>query len=186
MSKNIAIDIQVANELYAPEKAYDTDAAYDVRACLVNKAKPFKVMPGKTEVIALGFALGLPEGFEALISPRSGLAAKSGITILNSPGVIDADYRGEVKVILHNTGDKPFFVNDGDRIAQMRIKEVLPTSLNFVEKLSETVRGESGFGSTGDNGVVVNPTDPEPIDATSEDDVDTTDELADTDSESSE
>jgi len=146
---NTSIQIVVADDKYMPVKAHDTDAAYDVMACLENKSNTTKLIPGQRITLDLGFKLGLPDGYEALISPRSGLASKQGITILNSPGIIDAGYRGDVKVILKNTGDKPFFYNDGDRIAQMRIKQVLPTTLEAVDELDETERGEGGFGSTG-------------------------------------
>jgi dUTP pyrophosphatase len=105
--------------------------------------------PGRQAVVPCGFAIALPQGFEAQVRPRSGLAAKYGVTVLNSPGTIDADYRGEVKVILINHGDEIFEIRRGDRIAQMVVAPV--TAADFLERdiLDETERGSGGFGSTG-------------------------------------
>jgi len=99
--------------------------------------------------IPTGLFLEIPEGYEAQIRPRSGLAFKSGITLLNSPGTIDSDYRGELEVILINTGSESFTVKNGDRIAQMVISPVIRVAVSEVERLSETERGSGGFGSTG-------------------------------------
>ncbi|MBN8183486.1 MULTISPECIES: dUTP diphosphatase [Stappiaceae] len=105
--------------------------------------------PGARALVPTGLAMALPAGFEAQVRPRSGLAAKHGVTVLNTPGTIDADYRGEVKVILINLGDDPFEISRGDRIAQMVIAPVLQADIVEVEVLSETERGSGGFGSTG-------------------------------------
>lgn len=105
--------------------------------------------PGARALVPTGLAMALPAGFEAQVRPRSGLAAKHGVTVLNTPGTIDADYRGEVKVILINLGDDPFEISRGDRIAQMVIAPVLQADIVEVEVLSATERGSGGFGSTG-------------------------------------
>jgi dUTP pyrophosphatase len=107
------------------------------------------IAPGAYAMIPTGLALALPEGFEAQIRPRSGLAAKYGVTVLNAPGTVDADYRGEVKVLLINHGTAPFTVRRGDRIAQMVVAPVSAVSLIEVEALDGTERGEGGHGSTG-------------------------------------
>ncbi len=108
-----------------------------------------EIAPGRSALIPTGFAIALPEGYEAQIRPRSGLAAKFGVTVLNAPGTVDADYRGEVKVMLINHGHAPFVVRRGDRIAQMVVAPV--TSLTFLEQetLDDTDRGDKGHGSTG-------------------------------------
>jgi dUTP pyrophosphatase len=105
--------------------------------------------PGKHAMVPTGLAIALPQGFEAQVRPRSGLAAKHGITALNSPGTIDADYRGEIQVILINHGTEPFAIRRGERIAQMVIAPVVQVRLNAVDSLPETGRGSGGFGSTG-------------------------------------
>ncbi|MBO6518584.1 MAG: dUTP diphosphatase [Rhodospirillales bacterium] len=107
------------------------------------------IEPGKRAMIATGIAIQLPPGFEAQVRPRSGLAAKHGITVLNSPGTIDADYRGEIKVILVNLGDEPVTLGHAERIAQMIIAPVTQVTLNEVESLEASDRGAGGFGSTG-------------------------------------
>ena len=108
-----------------------------------------EIAPGRSALIPTGFAIALPEGYEAQIRPRSGLAAKFGVTVLNAPGTVDADYRGEVKVMLINHGHAPFAVRRGDRIAQMVVAPV--TAVRFLEQetLDDTDRGEKGHGSTG-------------------------------------
>lgn len=130
--------------------AYETEhaAGMDLRAA-VDAAEPVALAPGARALIPTGLAIALPPGYEAQIRPRSGLAAKHGITCLNSPGTIDADYRGEVKVILINHGAEPFVIQRGERIAQMLIAPVTQARWVQVEKLSETARGAGGFGSTG-------------------------------------
>jgi dUTP pyrophosphatase len=105
--------------------------------------------PGERDLIATGLAIALPEGYEAQIRPRSGLAARNGVTVLNTPGTVDADYRGEVKVILVNLGNEPFTVTRGMRIAQMVIAPVVQATMEQVEELPESARGAGGFGSTG-------------------------------------
>ena len=107
------------------------------------------LQPGERDLIATGLAIALPDGYEAQIRPRSGLAARNGITVLNTPGTVDADYRGEVKVILVNLGNEPFTVTRGMRIAQMVIAPVVQATIVQVEDLPETARGACGFGSTG-------------------------------------
>jgi len=118
----------------------------DVSACL---ERPVVVEPFSTELISTGFAIELPIGYEAQLRPRSGLALRSMISLPNSPATIDADYRGEVKVILVNYGRESFTVNHGDRIAQMVVARVEEVSFEEVSELGETVRGDGGFGHTG-------------------------------------
>jgi len=133
-----------------PLPAYETAlaAGMDLRAA-VPEDEPLTLRPGARFAVPTGLAMALPAGFEAQVRPRSGLAFKSGITCLNTPGTIDADYRGEVKVILVNLGEEPVVIRRGDRIAQMVIAPVVQASWSEVEDLDETVRGEGGFGSTG-------------------------------------
>lgn len=107
------------------------------------------LQPGERDLIATGLAIALPDGYEAQIRPRSGLAARNGVTVLNTPGTVDADYRGEVKVILVNLGNQPFTVTRGMRIAQMVIAPVVQATMEQVDELPETARGAGGFGSTG-------------------------------------
>ena len=130
--------------------AYETaDAAgMDLRAA-VDDSAPVTLAPGHRAMIPTGLTIALPPGHEAQVRPRSGLAAKHGLTCLNSPGTIDADYRGEVKVILINLGQEPFVIKRGERIAQMVIAPVTRASLVQVETLDDTKRGAGGFGSTG-------------------------------------
>jgi dUTP pyrophosphatase len=119
-------------------------AGMDVRA---NEERVLR--PGETILVATGFSMAVPTGYEAQMRPRSGLAIKHGITLLNTPGTIDADYRGEVKVILSNFGSEPFVVQHGDRIAQMVIAKVERAQVQEVDLLEETRRGAGGFGHTG-------------------------------------
>ena len=130
--------------------AYETaDAAgMDLRAA-VGEDAPVALKPGERAMIPTGLTIALPAGHEAQVRPRSGLAAKHGITCLNTPGTIDADYRGEVKVILINLGQEAFVIKRGERIAQMVIAPVTRAELNVVATLDETLRGSGGFGSTG-------------------------------------
>ena len=111
--------------------------------------KQIKILPGKSEIISTGLAVAIPKNFEIQIRPRSGLAAKSQISVLNTPGTIDADYRGELKVILINLSDKVFVVEKGLRIAQMVLCPVVKAKLKEVTELENTERGSGGFGSTG-------------------------------------
>jgi len=130
--------------------AYETaDAAgMDLRAAVEDGA-PVTLAPGARAMIPTGLTIALPAGYEAQVRPRSGLAAKHGITCLNSPGTVDADYRGEVKVILINLGSEPFVIKRGERIAQMIIAPVTRAEMKVVDKLDDTKRGAGGFGSTG-------------------------------------
>jgi dUTP pyrophosphatase len=105
--------------------------------------------PGERRLIPTGIAIALPEGYEAQVRPRSGLALKHGVTLLNTPGTVDADYRGEIGCIMINLGAEPFVVKDGDRIAQLVIHQVCHAELQEVEELPESTRGEGGFGHTG-------------------------------------
>jgi dUTP pyrophosphatase len=133
-----------------PLPAYQSaDAAgLDLVAAVADEA-PVTLGPGKHALIPTGLVIALPKGYEAQVRPRSGLAAKHGITVLNAPGTIDADYRGEVGVLLINHGDAPFTVKRGERIAQMVIAPVTHMELTAVTSLSGTDRGSGGFGSTG-------------------------------------
>jgi len=133
-----------------PLPAYETAfaAGMDLRAA-VDEASPLTLAPGARAMVPTGLSIALPEGFEAQIRPRSGLAAKHGLTCLNTPGTIDADYRGEVKVILINLGAEPFEIKRGERIAQMVIAPVTRAEWVEVDELDETARGAGGFGSTG-------------------------------------
>ena len=110
---------------------------------------PVTIPAGKFAMIPTGLFFEIPEGSEIQIRPRSGLAAKNGVTVLNTPGTIDSDYRGEIKIILVNLSDKDFVVNNGERIAQMVIAPVTQASFTIVDQLSDTERGTGGFGSTG-------------------------------------
>ena len=123
-------------------------AGCDLRAALAE-GEEFVLRPGERTLAPTGLAIALPEGWEAQIRPRSGLAAKFGVTCVNAPGTIDADYRGEVKVILANYGAEDFIIRRGDRIAQMVVAPVFQASFEEVEALDDTARGAGGFGSTG-------------------------------------
>ena len=133
-----------------PLPAYETAqaAGMDLRAAVPEDA-PHVLRPGDRHAVPTGLALALPEGFEGQVRPRSGLAFKSGITCLNSPGTIDADYRGEVAVIVLNAGREAFTVTRGMRIAQMVVAPVTRVAWREVDALAETARGAGGFGSTG-------------------------------------
>ena len=111
--------------------------------------EPINLKPHTSFLVSTGISLAFPKEFEIQIRPRSGLAAKSNISVLNTPGTIDSDYRGEIKVILYNHGDKDFLINNKDRIAQMILTPVIKMNLEETDNLPETVRGEGGFGSTG-------------------------------------
>jgi dUTP diphosphatase len=130
-----------------PLPSYQTAGAAgcDLHAAL---SETFTLMPGAREKIPAGIAIELPEGFEAQIRPRSGLASKEGITVLNAPGTIDSDYRGEILVLLINHGDKPFEILRGARIAQLVVAPVVRATFVEAAKLGETARGDGGFGST--------------------------------------
>jgi len=134
--------------LPAPYQATAGAAGLDLCAA-VPADEPMTIAAGRHDMVPTGFALGLPPGHEAQIRPRSGLAAKFAVTTLNAPGTIDADYRGEVHVILINHGQEPFVVNRGDRVAQMVIAPVPRIAMIETDSLDKTERGSSGFGSTG-------------------------------------
>lgn len=111
--------------------------------------QPIELEPGKSCLVPTGLSVAFPEEYEIQIRPRSGLAAKNNITVLNTPGTIDSDYRGELKIILFNHGNENFLINNSDRIAQMILTPIIKMELHETEELPETVRGEGGFGSTG-------------------------------------
>lgn len=150
MSEHIKVRIsrvgQGSNDLSLPTYATDGSAGMDLFAAVESDAI---IPPAETVLIPTGICIQLPEGFEAQVRPRSGLAIKHQIGILNSPGTIDSDYRGEVKVILTNFGKEPFVVRRGDRIAQMVIHRYMRVEWEEVPSLQETTRGGGGFGHTG-------------------------------------
>ncbi|WP_417824866.1 dUTP diphosphatase [Thalassospira lucentensis] len=138
-------------DLPLPDYATAQSAAVDLQAAIDGVQV---IAPGKRAMIETGIAIALPAGFEAQVRPRSGLAAKNGVTVLNSPGTIDADYRGEIKVILINHGDAAFEIERGMRIAQLVVAPVTQVVWQAVDDLDETARGSGGFGSTGTKGAV--------------------------------
>ena len=142
------IEIKVINKGHHPLPQYATEhsAGMDLRA---NIDEQIVIQPMQRLLIGTGLHIALPKGYEAQIRPRSGLALKHGITVLNSPGTIDADYRGEIGVLLINLSDKDFVINDGERIAQMVIARHEQARFALVEALDETERGEGGYGHTG-------------------------------------
>ncbi len=144
------MDVKIVNKSDNPLPVYETDlsAGMDLRAML-NEEVVLK--PLERALIGTGLYIELPAGFEAQIRPRSGLAAKKGITVLNTPGTIDADYRGEIKVILVNLSNENYRIQNGDRIAQMVINRHERISLKPVSELNNTARGDGGFGHTGTN-----------------------------------
>ncbi|HPZ06897.1 MAG TPA: dUTP diphosphatase [Candidatus Eremiobacteraeota bacterium] len=127
-----------------PEYMSDAASGADIFS-----AEEVTLETGKIKLVSTGFAISIPEGFEGQIRPRSGMTLKHGITVLNTPGTIDSDYRGEVKIILINLGDKDFLIKKGDRIAQLVITEITRAIFNTVEELDDTKRSEGGFGHTG-------------------------------------
>ena len=141
---------RLANGVGLDLPAYETElaAGCDVRAAVSGDA-PLVLAPGEREMVPTGLAFALPPGWEVQVRPRSGLAAKKGVTCLNTPGTIDADYRGEVKVILINHGAEPLTINRGDRIAQLVFAPVYQAHFEEVAALDDTARGDGGFGSTG-------------------------------------
>jgi dUTP pyrophosphatase len=151
MSKTVRIEVATLPHFQGLAlPAYETalSAGMDLRAA-VAEDEPISVAPGQRVLAPTGLTIALPAGYEAQIRPRSGLALKHGVTCLNTPGTIDADYRGEVKVILINLGQEPFVIKRGERIAQIVIAPVTQGEWDVVETLSETARGAGGFGSTG-------------------------------------
>lgn len=133
-------------DLPLPVKMSEGASGYDLHAAVTE---PILIGPGERKLIPTGISLSMPNGLEAQIRPRSGLALKHGITTLNTPGTIDADYRGEIKVLLYNSGKDPFTVNRGERIAQMVFQIVPKVNLTEADELDETERGAGGFGHTG-------------------------------------
>jgi dUTP pyrophosphatase len=133
-------------DLCLPVQATAGSAGFDLQAAL---SEAYTLYPGKRALIPTGIMLALPEGYEAQVRPRSGLALKHGITLLNTPGTIDADYRGEIGVILINLGDEPYTIRRGDRIAQLVIQKLPSVLWEETEELPPTSRGSGGFGSTG-------------------------------------
>lgn len=142
------MEIKIVNKSKHPLPSYETplSAGMDLRADIDS---PMVLRPMERAIVKTGLYIALPEGYEAQVRPRSGLAIKKGITCLNSPGTIDADYRGEIGVILVNLSREDFVINDGDRIAQMVIARHEKAEWVTAEELDETVRGAGGFGSTG-------------------------------------
>ena len=137
---------KIQKKISLPEYKTEGSSGMDL---LANIDKPIKLASGETKLISTGIAVAIPKEFEIQIRPRSGLAAKSGISVLNTPGTIDSDYRGEIKIILINLGKKSFAIKSGDRIAQMILCPVIKARLKEVKNLPKTVRGKGGFGSTG-------------------------------------
>ena len=137
---------RLSKEVSLPKYETAGSSGMDLAANIVGN---ISIDPGKTAIIPTGLALSVPKGFEVQIRPRSGLAAKKKISVLNTPGTIDSDYRGEIKVILINQGQETFKVEKGLRIAQMVVCPVVQAQIKEVEDLSETERGKGGFGSTG-------------------------------------
>jgi dUTP pyrophosphatase len=151
MSAAIKVEVQQlphGNGLALPAYQSSHAAGLDLLAAVPEDA-PMILGPGKHALIPTGLIIALPPGFEAQVRPRSGLAAKYGVTVLNAPGTVDADYRGEIGVLLINHGELPFTIRRGERIAQMVIAPVARTELSAVPKLTPTDRGSGGFGSTG-------------------------------------
>lgn len=141
------LEIKKLNERAIIPEYQSTEAAgADLHACL---DAPVAIAAGERAIVPTGIAIALPKGFEGQVRPRSGLAAKHGVTTLNTPGTIDSDYRGELHVILINHSQEPFIVNHGERIAQLIIARHETAEFEEVQKLSESTRGENGFGSTG-------------------------------------
>lgn len=141
--------VKIINKSHHPLPQYETaqSAGLDLRAFLPEG--PIELQPLQRGLVKTGLFIELPVGYEAQVRPRSGLALKKGITVLNSPGTIDADYRGEICVILINLSQEPFVINDGERIAQMVVARHEQAELIEVETLTDTERGEGGFGHTG-------------------------------------
>lgn len=149
MNKNIEIRVtkqESAHDLELPKYATAESAGMDLMA---NISESITLAPGERKLVPTGLAIALPSGYEAQIRPRSGLALKNGITVLNTPGTIDADYRGEIMVILINLSNQDFTIERGMRIAQMIIAPFIQAQMTLVESLDSTERGVGGFGSTG-------------------------------------
>lgn len=151
MTESTSVPIQVlphGEGLQLPAHSTSDSAGLDLRAA-VPENEPLTLNPGEYAMVPTGLQIALPKGTEGQVRPRSGLAAKHGVTVLNSPGTIDADYRGECKVILINHGAEPFVINRGERIAQLVVARYVSVEFNRVDSLEETERGAGGFGHTG-------------------------------------
>lgn len=141
----MSVSVQkLCSDAIMPTRAKPNDAGFDL-----STIEDFQIAPGERYLASTGLALAIPPGYVGQICPRSGLALKYGLTIVNAPGIIDADYRGIIKVILFNTGNIPIEFKKGDRIAQLLILQLAPTVLTEVSSLNETSRGTGGFGSSG-------------------------------------
>ena len=136
---------KLQKNIILPEYKTEGSSGMDLMA---NVEQTVKILPGEKKIISTGIMVAIPEQYELQIRPRSGLAAKNGISIINTPGTIDSDYRGEIKVILINLGKDIFQINKNDRIAQMIVCPIIKVELKEVESLPKTIRGEGGFGST--------------------------------------
>ena len=137
---------KLSNSVIIPKYETSGSSGMDIAAHVENN---IIINPGEKALVSTGFSIAIPTGYEVQIRPRSGLAAKKNITVLNTPGTIDADYRGEIKVILINLGQEKFIIQNGERIAQMVVCPVVQANLEEVTELSDTKRGSGGFGSTG-------------------------------------
>ena len=137
---------KINKNIILPQYKTDGSSGMDLMA---NVKRAVKIMPGEKKIVSTGIMVAIPKQYEIQIRPRSGLAIKKGISVLNTPGTIDSDYRGELKVILINFGNETFEINNNDRIAQMIVCPIVKAELEEVEILPESIRGQGGFGSTG-------------------------------------
>lgn len=144
------LKVKIVNNSGFPLPAYETfeAAGMDVRAAL---SEPMTLGPGERCLVPTGLRMQLPPGYECQVRPRSGLALKKGITVLNTPGTVDADYRGEIGIILINLSNEPFVINPGERVAQLVVKQYVRVEWEPAERLDETKRGEGAFGHSGTN-----------------------------------
>lgn len=143
------VNVKLLSKPGAVLPEYKTSGAAGADVCAYLPEGPIQIESGKVAIIPTGLFFEIPQGYEIQVRPRSGLAAKNGVTVLNTPGTIDSDYRGELKVILINLGEKAFTVNNGERIAQIILAPVIQAAFEISQSLSQTQRGEGGFGSTG-------------------------------------
>ncbi len=144
----VRVRIARAGEVAAPLPAYKTAGAAGMDLCAAI-AEPVTLAPGARRLVPTGWSIALPAGYEAQVRPRSGLALSHGVTVLNAPGTVDADYRGEIGVVLVNHGAEPFVVRPGERIAQLVVARVERAELEVCDSLDATDRGDGGYGSTG-------------------------------------
>ena len=150
MDRRVVVDIDMELMDGAVKPVYQTVGAAGADVCAyLPKDGEIHIMPGGRRLVSTGIKVAIPRGYEIQVRPRSGLALKKGLTVLNAPGTIDSDYRGEVGVILHNASDEPMWIYHGDRIAQFVVAKVPIGIYNVKDSLSETSRGEGGYGSTG-------------------------------------